>query len=88
MSDLIERQAAIDTVRRCSVKEVTPAYMLIDRAEAMIALMRLPSAQPEIISCEECKYRDEKSIADGRYWCKLLNTFMYYCSEGEMRNND
>ena len=65
--DPIERQKAIDTVRRCSVKEVTPAYMLIDRAEAMIALMRLPSVQPEIIHCKDCRFLIDEG--DGYYMC-------------------
>jgi rubrerythrin len=46
MDDSISRQAAIDVVRKCNVKEVTPSYMLIDKAEAMTELMMLPSAQP------------------------------------------
>jgi len=46
MDDTIYRQAAIDVVRKCSVKEVTPAYMLINKAEVMTELMMLPSAQP------------------------------------------
>lgn len=47
MSDLICRQAAIDVARKCSVKEVTPAYMLIDKSEIMTELMLIPSAEPE-----------------------------------------
>lgn len=47
MSDLIDRQAAIDAVRKSSVKEVTPAFMLVDKAEVMTELMMLPSALPE-----------------------------------------
>jgi len=46
MADLIDRKTAIETVRKCAVKEVTPAYMLIDKSEVMTDLMRLPSAQP------------------------------------------
>ena len=45
MSDTINRQAAVDVIRKCNVKEVTPAYMLIDKAEAMTELMMLPSVQ-------------------------------------------
>lgn len=45
--DTIYRQLAIETIRKCAVKEVTPAYMLIDKAEAMTELMNLPSAEPE-----------------------------------------
>jgi len=47
MDDTIYRQAAIDAVRKCSVKEVTPAYMLINKAEVMTELMMLPSAELE-----------------------------------------
>ena len=46
--DLISRQAAIDVARKCPVKEVTPAYMLIDKAEVMTELMMLPSEQSEL----------------------------------------
>ena len=62
MKDPISRQAAIDAVRKCSVKEVTSAYMLIGKAEAMTELMLLPSAQPEIIQCKDCIYYDPKHI--------------------------
>ena len=47
MTDLINRQAAIDAVKKCNVKEVTPAYMLIDNADAMMELRLLPSVEPE-----------------------------------------
>ena len=48
MVDLIDRHEAIDIVRNIIVKEVTPAYMLIDKAEVMTELMMMPPAQPEI----------------------------------------
>lgn len=46
MSDLIDRQMAIDTLRRCKVIDVK--NMLIARDDAMKSIMTLPSAQPEI----------------------------------------
>lgn len=55
MADLIDRQVIIDAVRKCPVKEVTPAFMLVDKAEVMAELMMLPSAQPEIVRCKDCK---------------------------------
>lgn len=48
--DTISRQDAIDIVRKCSVKEVTPSYMLIDKAEAMTELMLLPSAESNLMT--------------------------------------
>lgn len=59
-SDLISRQAAIDTVRKCSVKEVTPAFMLVDKAEVVTELMMLPSAQPELAT----DYTSKQSVID------------------------
>jgi len=55
MSDLIDRQAAIDVVRKCRVIEVTPAYILIDKGEAVSKLEMLSSAQPEL--CDDAVSR-------------------------------
>ena len=46
-TDAISRTAAIDVVRKCRVIEVTPAYILIDKAEAVSKLVMLPRVQPE-----------------------------------------
>ena len=75
-TDTISRRAAIDVVRKCPVKEVTPAYMLIDKAEAMTELMQLPPAQPE--------------RKTGR-WITKLENHTYECSEcgnGIITNKD
>lgn len=66
MSDLISRQAAID--------KLDPLFesLAIDKIKA------LPSAQPEVIRCDECRYYNMKShrceplgliTCDG-FWCK------------------
>lgn len=70
---------AIDAARKCAVKEVTPAYMLIDKAEVMTELMKLPSAQPEIIRCKDCK--------QFRRW---IDTNICFCdiTESERLDND
>jgi hypothetical protein len=73
MGDLIDRKTAIETVRKCAVKEVTPAYMLIDRAEAMTELMMLPPAQHErkkgrwIVIVRGFKLTSYKCSECGRY---------------------
>ena len=45
MNDLISRQAAIDAIK-------TSRYLV----DAMEKIIRLPSAQPEIIRCNSCKH--------------------------------
>lgn len=53
MSDLINRQAAIDAIAE-GLKHTFIEYK--DVAEKL--LNEVPSAQPEIIICTECKYYD------------------------------
>ena len=68
--DLISRKAAIDAVRKCSVKEVTPAFMLVDKAEVMTELMMLPSAQPETAKRIVGKSRNGMTLW---YQCDMCN---------------
>lgn len=45
--DLIYRADAIDAVRKCVIQDVGDWAMLVDKAEAIIALNALPSAEPK-----------------------------------------
>ena len=54
MNDLIDRQAAIDA----TWKEPTYSDPLNVLTEVRDRIEALPSAQPEIIRCKECKYWD------------------------------
>ena len=59
--DLIDRQAAIDALLE-EVRLVDGYYVendeVIDKDDAVEAMRLLPSAQPEIIRCKDCKYND------------------------------
>lgn len=59
MSDLISRKAAIEAVNTALFPKINTAK------DAEKALNSLPSAQPKIIRCGECKYRGETE--DGEY---------------------
>ena len=80
MNDLISRQAAIDVAKE--ELDNGTFYDIPSKIEY------LPSAQPEIITCENCKYADGKKIADGRRWCSLHGVYMKYCSDAEVRTNE
>ena len=54
MDDSISRQAAIDAVRNYPD----------DLISQLMAIEALPSAQPEIIRCKECKYYHENVFGD------------------------
>lgn len=92
--DLISRKAAIDAL--LELVEARRTWVSIEDARkeisgidaSMCAIHDLLSAQPEIIHCRDCKHRGEKPIADGRYWCEIHDTFMYYCSDAERRTDE
>lgn len=79
MSDLISRQAVIEDLRMTDINKIW------DIADVELWVNGLPSAQPEITACDDCKYADDKPISDGRRWCNLHGFFMYYCSDAERR---
>ena len=75
MTDLIDRQAAIDALRyaqhRFTVADEAGGMGTVKWSEDVIyfaaaerVLSELPSAQPEIIRCKDCKHR----YLDGMIW--------------------
>ena len=73
MSDTIYRQAAIDTLADMHCKSDEDGYVWIIRSDAWARIDALPSAEPEIIRCRDCKWRKElhDSFDGTPYWmCK------------------
>jgi len=71
MDDLISRQAAID---------VASGYC--HPVNIADELRKLPSAQPEIIRCKDCKYRDENWRRVSVRWLpcmEVLTGSNWYC---------
>lgn len=82
MSDLISRQAAIDALHMHLVYRMgTDSYK--ERLDKWIS--SLPSAQPEIIRCKECKYRDADDFCAGRGYPNALVPDDGFCDKGERR---
>lgn len=96
MSDLISRQAVIDAF---GLSEKTRKYggdhsgydtrMLY---EIQDVIEGMPSAEPEIIRCKDCKY----ASPNGKYGCKAYHFKLYethemkaddFCSRAERRTN-
>lgn len=77
--DLISRQAAIEAMRKAK-----------DKSEAHRMLMQLPSAQPEIIHCKDCKYNPNPPEC-GNAACVLfygMTDQMGFCHHGERRERE
>lgn len=90
MSRLIDLEDRLE----CAIRHINTALdidtwaqnLAVESMRMRIALMK--GKQPDIIRCEDCKHRGEKPIDDGRYWCELHDTFMYYCSDAERRTDE
>ena len=84
MDDLISRQAAIDCEYQVKIINDIEYVML---SEVQMKMRKLPSAQPEIIRCRDCKYNDMPSTA-GNAGCTLLYGMTNqngFCSLAERR---
>ena len=66
MDDLISRQAAIDVI------EAGRLTKLIDAEIAVNGLKALPSAQPEIIRCKDCKFYSPMNRETKTGICNLI----------------
>lgn len=69
MSDLISRQAALEKVRAMQTYKlfVGDDMILVDKAEVQTELMMLPTAQPEIIRCKDCRFNDGVAYCEMHY---------------------
>ena len=87
MDELISRQAAIDALRKMQTYKLFSGddMLLIDQAGAQTELMLLPSAQPEIVRCKDCKH----FAGEGMYCsCDIIVQFdHFYCYHAERRQD-
>jgi len=82
MRELISRQAAID-----ALSTITMYKGSIPFDTAVMRIEQLPSAQPEIIRCKDCKYwmRAYLSIS-GKHGCNVMRDYTApddYCFKAE-----
>ena len=97
MNDLISRQAARDAIRASTSKYTGLMEMeLYTDDDAVEAIEGVPSAEPEIIRCKDCKHYNEyengekiigeEEVHDGwcMRWSGIENVNRHdYCSYGE-----
>ena len=85
MSDLIDRQALLKTLNENKIEFDSDVNYFI---------MHAPSAQPEIIRCKDCKFKNHYQFPpkyDKKGYCekheKIINE-IDYCSWAERRNDE
>lgn len=89
MKDLISRQNAIEAVRKLSNAGI---YWFVAAPAVFNALLKLPSAQPEIVRCKDCKYY-KLSKHDGTFTCHyvigaiLRRNSDEFCSRAERKTD-
>ena len=92
MSDLIDRQAAIDVLARTARENFSLSdefdHYIAGLIDGDTAIRQLPSAQPEIVRCKDCKWY-------GRIGCAISivddsdkPTENDFCSFAERRTDD
>ena len=88
--DCISRQAAIDEIEeRKNVNGYSNVALIseLNRLEGYI--MRLPSVQPEIIHCRDCRWRKDQSGSTEWLPCRAIVTPSdFYCGRAERRTDE
>ena len=89
MDDLISRQAALNELRawREACAESGHRESASDLKNVIRAFGELPSAQPEIIRCKECKKQGIDNVFRSM-WCYEMRTFVKpneFCGRAERR---
>lgn len=93
MSDIISRKAAIEAI---SYSEIAfypgdnEGDCLRRDSDIKQAIMALPSAEPEIVRCKDCKYRDENWRRVSVRWLPCMDVRTgsnWYCGSAE-RSSD
>ena len=86
--DLIERQAAIDSLNKMKIYRPfdSDRYVISD---CLNKIVDLPSAQPEIIRCRDCKYgkwdSGDRGMYCGRKYFELGTYEDFFCAAAERR---
>ena len=89
--DLISRKEAIVALAGMHCKSDEDGYVWIIRKDAWSKIDALPSAQPEIIRCKDCKHRytDGKNVVFNV--CELNHNKVqsddWYCADAERRTD-
>ena len=93
MDDLISRQAAIENIKECAQAAHSNYEWDMEQGyiNAIECLEELPSAQPEIIRCKECKYQnkffhEDKRRKEGGYYifgCELADEYSHVCLDDD-----
>lgn len=82
MNDPIERQDAIDAITEMGFQKTSTVKAILCRLET------LPSAQPELIRCKDCKHHEDEE--PGMVYCpNRVGGWVsedFFCKDGKRRD--
>lgn len=91
MSDLISRQEVIDELEeRLHANGCLDAELVSEMNRSIGYIMRLPSLQPEIIRCKDCKYNDYEWRRLSIRWLPCMDVRTgsdWYCGSAERKGD-
>ena len=91
MDDLISRAQAIDTLENTKTAISENGERYIAKQNAIMRIDALPSAQPQIIRCKDCKYWDttwQNDYAPNYHYCPMIDGTHrndFYCADAERK---
>ena len=91
MNDLVSRQAAIAVADSSDYVGLSVEDVKKVTDEVVKGLKRLPSAQPEIIRCKDCKWRDENWRRVSVRWLPCMDVKTggnWFCGSAERRTDE
>ena len=90
-TDTIYRQAAIEAINHICPVDTEYDCTLLDRVDVRCVLSDLPSAQPEIIRCKDCKWwsnDDYRECSSPNYDDGYVTPAGFYCGYAERRTDE
>jgi len=84
--DTISRQAAIEAALSFIVEYCGAAFDENMQIGLKQCLDGLPSAEVEIVRCQDCEHADYSGLPKGRIYCMKNGSYMYeddFCSKAE-----
>lgn len=108
MDDMISRQAALEAIKQMQMPIMRSEFpeeqfVFMGMSEALRAIKDLPSVQPEIIRCKECKWWDRSEDRLFGYCMAMKHGYMsanweigiyrrykgdFYCADAERRTDE
>ena len=95
LADCISRRAAIDAISKCTAWKMSKDDKLISKVAVVNELLLMPSTQPDVIRCKDCRFQDKGrneseswNLCGYRPWLHVPTEDEHYCGYAERRTDE